>query len=344
MPRAIAVARPQALVPRWEARIGDHVIDLAWTPDRALLAAAEVGGPVWLFDAAAGRVAATTSGHAFGATSLDWSADGTTLATGGQDGRIRLWDRDGREFACLLAGAPWIGKVAWSKRSPLLAGAAGRLLCIWTADGTTVTEFAPFASTIADIVWVPGKDEVAAAGYGGFGLYRPGAPDGVRRFEWRGSVLALAWSPAGNYVAGGNQDASVHLWDIGRGEDLHMGGYALKVRELAWSPDGRLLATGGAADVIVWKCSGKGPAGTRPLMLSYHEAPLSQLAWQRRGPLLASGCRDGRVALWRPGRRETPVATAHMDEPVSRLAWSGDDRSLAVGTAGGRVVVLPAPG
>ncbi len=338
-----APGRMQPLAHLWSARIDDHAIDLAWTPDGAMLAAAEVSGKVWLFDARTGQSTSPIGGHDFGTTSIDWSADGTRLATGGQDGHVRLWDRDAKPLAALAAGAPWVGKVAWSRSAPLLAGCAGRLLQVWNTEGTVVATFPPFASTIADIAWVPRTGEIAAAGYGGVGIYRPEAPQACRRLDWKGSVLALAWSPAGTYLAAGNQDASVHLWVTSTGEDLHMGGYALKVRELAWSPDGRLLATGGASDVVVWNCSGKGPAGTHPVMLAHHRAPISQLAWQHRGRLLASACQEGMVAVWRPGKHKAPTAVARMDEAVSRLAWSADDRSLAVATAGGSVTVLASP-
>jgi WD40 repeat protein len=136
----------------------------------------------------------------------------------------------------------------------------------------------------------------------------------------------------------------VHFWIVKTGEDLQMWGYPTKVRELAWDPTSRYLATGGGVAVTVWDCSGKGPAGTRPLVFEAHEAPLSALAFQGRGPLLASGGQDGLVALWRPGMTRKPLALATNDAEITRLAWAPDDRSLAIGSASGTVVMFATPG
>jgi WD40 repeat protein len=65
-----------------------------------------------------------------------------------------------------------------------------------------------------------------------------------RRFEWKGSILRLAWSPNGRFVATGDQDSTVHFWFEEDRRDLQMSGYPTKVREL-WNAASRYLATGG---------------------------------------------------------------------------------------------------
>ncbi|HMP41901.1 MAG TPA: WD40 repeat domain-containing protein, partial [Roseiflexaceae bacterium] len=66
-----------------------------------------------------------------------------------------------------------------------------------------------------------------------------------RKFEWKGSVLVLAVSLDGKYIAAGAQNASVHFWICRDGTDLEMSGYPRKVRELAWDSSSSYLATGG---------------------------------------------------------------------------------------------------
>jgi len=46
---------------------------------------------------------------------------------------------------------------------------------------------------------------------------------------------------------------------------------------------------------------GKGPAGSKPIILPGHETRVSSVAFQRRGSLLASGGDEGRIVLWEPG-------------------------------------------
>ena len=77
----------------WEAGIDGHVISLAWSDALGVIAAASAEGPIALFDAKTGQLRANLPGHGFGTSCIAWSADGQLLASGGQDGKIRLWGR-----------------------------------------------------------------------------------------------------------------------------------------------------------------------------------------------------------------------------------------------------------
>jgi WD40 repeat protein len=90
------------------------------------------------------------------------------------------------------------------------------------------------ASTVTDLVWRPCGLELTSSAYGGVRLWSPGGNEPVREFAWKGSVLRLAWSPDGKYLATGDQDSTVHFWIAAIGQDLHMFGYPMKARELAW--------------------------------------------------------------------------------------------------------------
>jgi len=340
-----ARTQPGALRDGWRAEIDDYVAALAWAPDGRLLAAAAAGGPIYLFDGATGRLARGLAGHDGGTLALSWSPDGATLASAGQDGVARLWTvtpADSAERA-LPGGAAWVERVAWSPSGSLVATGAGKILRVWDADGTLAYEYGGHQSTVADLAWRPGGGALATAAYGGVTLWDPDAADTVRRFTWVGASLALAWSPHGRYIATGDQDASVHFWIVATGGDLMMRGYQAKVRQLAWDHTSRYLATGGNAAVLVWDCAGRGPEGTRPLVLEAHERSLSALAFQRRGPLLASGDPDGRVALWNPSQGRKIRGRATRAASIAHLVWSPDDRLLAVGDADGGVAVLAAP-
>jgi len=116
-------------------------------------------------------------------------------------------------------------------------------------------------------------------------------------------MLALAWSPNGQYLATGDQDSTVHFWMVKTGEDLMMSGYPTKVKELSWDSSSRYLATGGGTMPCVWDCSGEGPANTMPQQFEAHTERVTVLAlsapqhpaglrWGRR-----AGCALGRWAL-----------------------------------------------
>jgi WD40 repeat protein len=328
----------------WQADITDHVIALAWSPGGTVLAAAAVSGPIVLFDGSTGKVRHYLPGHEFGTTAVGCSRDGVHFASSGQDGKIRLWDQaTGRERLALDGGAPWVEHLAWCPMDNLLATSAGRKLRLWDPQGRLVREYPQHSSTIADIQWKPRSCELASASYGCVSLWTPDRSEPLRRFEWKGSQLVLAWSPDGKYLATGDQDCTVHFWIVRVGEDLQMSGYPRKVRELAWDHTSRFLATGGGDMPCVWDCSGKGPAGTTPTQLEGHEAAVSALAYQHAGPLLASGGEDGLLAVWQPTKSSKPLAASSQDSGLTCLAWSLDDKWLAAGMEDGRVAVFQRP-
>ena len=328
----------------WTATIGDYVIDLAWSPDGKYIAAASVLGPVTIFDGRRQAVIHAFEGHEFGTMSIAWRPDSKALASAGQDGKIRLWDMtSGEATHSLDGGAAWVERLAWSGgERPMLASAAGRKLKLWSAVGDLVRECPDHQSTISDIQWKPSARQLASIAYGGVTLWDPQQSEAVRRLEWKGSSLVIAWSPDGKHIATGDQDSTVHFWIMSTGNDLEMSGYPTKVRELSWDAASRYLATGGGQEVTVWDCSGRGPAGTNPITLSGHQDFLSVVRFQHRGKLLASGGADGLVYIWQlqGSRRSVAVHEAALTAGVTSLVWAPNDQYIAVGDESGGVRVF----
>src|SRR5262249_30179578 len=156
--------------------------------------------------------------------------------TAGQDGKVRLWDAaTGSEAKALDGGAAWVEQLAWNGSGILLASAAGKKTRGWDAAGNLGRELPPQGGAVARRACRPVGNERAVLAYGAATVYDATAgTDPVKRFEWKGSPLKLAWSPDGNVLAHGNQDSTVHFWYSRSGADLQMYGYATKVRELAW--------------------------------------------------------------------------------------------------------------
>jgi WD40 repeat protein len=351
------------LTKHWAATLDDYAIDLAWSPDGTLLAAASAAGPVSLFAIEDGAKRHELPGHDNGTNCLAWAPAAASqppalssqllLATGGQDGAVKIWDAiAGQHTATAPLGHAWVEHLAWTpalhpepgtpnsaSRPARLFAAAGKNLVVLRADASVAHTFAPAAKSISALAAQPAGGCVAASHFGGVQLWD--ADDFVlqKTFPYANGIHALVWSPDSKWLVSGNQDPSVHLWIPETDVELHMSGYESKVKHLSYDHTSRWLATGGGRDACIWDCAGEGPEGREPAMLP-HNAPVCAVAFQHTHSLLATASSDGVVQIWSPERAKPLRATVTMPHPATKLVWSPDDRLLAIGSEKGAVYVL----
>ena len=332
-----------AFVARWRLDLEDYVGVVEVAPTGRHAVAGSLGGDAALIDIDDGS-SQPLARHEMGVLSAAWSTDGTRVAVGGQDGSVHIYDPDGRQCGSVSLSS-WVTTMAWSPQAPVLAIGAGRSLVIVDQDGLVLHDFDDQPSTVTAVAWSPDGTRVGAAAYGGIGWHdvigeRAGRR---RRFDWRGSLLALALSPDGKWACAGAQDSTVHLWKLWSGRELSMAGYPSKITHLAFRTDSRWLAVACLGEVTVWDFSGSGPAGTMPAASSGHDESIEALAWSPSGDSVATGGADGRTIVWaaptRPGQDLTPVAALESDASTSRLGWVGTG-DLVIGRADGGVVKL----
>jgi WD40 repeat protein len=336
----------------WAAQLDDYAIDLAWSPDGQLLAAASAAGPVSLFETASGARRHELPGHAQGTNCLAWQSaplPQLLLATGGQDGAVKFWDAAaGQHTATAALGRDWVDHLCWisapspqppASGSQLLFASAGRTLFAVRPDATIAHPFKPAAKTITALAAPRTGGCLAAAHFGGIQLWDTDDFLLQKEFPYANGIHALVWSPDQKWLVSGNQDPSVHLWIPERDIELHMSGYEGKVKHLSYDHTSRWLATSGGHDACLWDCSGAGPEGREPVMLP-HEAPVCGVAFQNTHGVLATASADGVVRLWSPERPKPLRVTVKMPVPATKLAWSPDDRHLAIGSEKGAVYVL----
>jgi hypothetical protein len=123
-----------------------------------------------------------------------------------------------------------------------------------------------------------------------------------------------------------------------------MGGYPGQPRSLAFSGDGRLLASSGGPRVVCWRFDPPG-AGSQPLEcgLPSSRLPVCQVAYHPAYPLIAAGYHNGAVLLCQPGSDDVLFVKNSAGGSVTALAWSADGTRLAMGTQGGQAGVVALP-
>jgi hypothetical protein len=149
-------------------------------------------------------------------------------------------------------------------------------------------------------------------------------------------VFSVAFSPDGRLLASGScgqgniiicTQGEIRLWDVATGSLVRsLTGHTSWINSVAFSPDGRLLASGSADSTIrLWEVA------TGEELLTLYDYFVRSVAFSPDGRLLASGSDDKTIKLWDVGGRLVRILTGHTDR-VRSVAFSPDGRLLASGS------------
>ncbi len=326
----------------WFAMVGDYAIAGGWSLRGEALVAGDAEGGVYGFNGESGTATWEQPGvHDGGVLSVAIHPSGSVFATAGQDGRVLIWNAaNGQVNRAIDVGSGWVENVAWSPDGQRLAATCSRQVLVYDEEGAEVWRSDNHPSTVSAIAWSSAR-ELATACYGRAAFFNAATGELRQKLEWQGSLVSMVLSPDGGIVACGSQDNSVHFWRRSTGQDSMMSGYPAKPSALAFDDTGTLLATGGGEVVTVWSFRKRGPEGTRPGVLEFHEQPVSTLAFAPGAMRLASGGRDGAVVIWSMQRngKGGPIGAEDLGAPVAQLYWRPDGEALAALDARGGVTV-----
>jgi WD40 repeat protein len=313
---------------------GATVVGLHFLGDRAAFILGEESILLAAADGSAQRVAV----HA-GAI-LCAASDGKRLATGGDDGSVVVTDaQGGHNVVASDERKRWIDQIALGPDNSI-AWSAGKTAFVKTGKGEIRTFDA--VSSVGGLAFAPKGFRVAVAHYNGVSLWFPNAaktrPD---LLTWKGSHLAVSYSPDGKFLVTAMQEPMLHGWRLTDAKNMRMSGYAARIRSMAWTHDGDYLATGGSDQLILWPFHGKdGPMGKEPKLLAPHASRLAVVACHPKQDVVAAGFADGMVLLVRIDDAAEILVKKPGNAPVTAAAFSPDGKSFAFGCEDGEAGIV----
>lgn len=303
---------------------------------------------------AGGLAFATTEGQvSFGGETARQVHDGGILcaagfdggiATGGDDGFVKLTKADGTVLDIAELPGKWIEKITASDGAGI-AFATGRTAHV-ARPLKGIIRTMQHESTVQHLTFDPKGKRLACAHYNGVSLWWVNS-DASKPLTlgWKGAHTLVTWSPDGKFVMSAMQENSLHGWRLADLADMRMGGYPSKTKSMAWADKGKYLATSGAEAVILWPFTDKnGPMGKSGLQRFGLGALCTAVAAHPRQGVIAAGFADGAVLLFRTDDEQEILVAGRAESPVSAIAFSHDGTQLGFGREDGTAGLLHLPG
>jgi hypothetical protein len=292
------------------------------------------------------RESAPFVGHRGTTLALALAPDALQVASGGEDGTVRLWDPAGQErLSCEGHTREVLAVTFTSDSKRVLSGGQDGTLRLWeTVTGRELLRLTGHTDAVRAVAVSPdGRWALSGGADGTVRLWSLTA--GVERGAWlghRGIVHAVAFSPEVQLALSGGSDGELRLWDVATGRPRtrwESEGHTGPVFAIAFSADGRRALSGGQDHTVrLWDVR----AGRLVRRFTGPVNAVVAVAFSADGRRILAGATqyrtpDRTVRVWDAETgAEIGGRSAAPDERVDAIVFSpGADRALV--NMGGRM-------
>ena len=336
---ATVAAAALSVSEQWESiRLSDGhtaaVRRASFSPDGRLLASCGEDAKVIVWDFARRKRLATFTDHTDWVVAIAFSPDGKWLATGSFDKTIIVWDMTRFEKVAMLnEHQSHVTGLAFSHDGRLLASMSESNMILWNAgQWRKVRELPASAGSHTSICF--SRDDRQIVMSNSYEMWDVDTGKYRRIFDSKFGGTGAAMSPDGSRIVTVDGLGNVTVFDtslnklILRERVHHDNG-----RAAAFSPDGRLFATG-AEVIVLWDTATQ----TKFVRLE-HTAIVWNAEFSPDGRWLVSTHGDGSILIWDVQGRERIANLNEHSGPVRAVAFSRDGRQLASGSDDKSIII-----
>jgi len=276
--------------------------------------------------------------------SIAFSPDGSKVATGSEDGSIRLWNAgDGEPVARLAIGVGIYGLTFLPGGECLCAAARNGCVYRVPLQGGKNRYFRGSRGYVRAVASVGRNDRVLSAGDGGqLILHNLAANRPLRYFRGhRGGVMTLAVAPGGRRFLSGGRDGTIREWDLESGECRQSWiAHAGCVQSVAYDRTGEFALSGGRDGAMVeWNL--KDGSVSR---IFKHGAWVEAVCYAAAGRLVCAAGREHEITVWdRESGRLVKRLSGHRDA-VLDLHYDPKRKRLFSASADTTALIWKLPG
>jgi len=307
----------------------------------------------------------SSKGNTINIIALAFSPEEKWLVSSSEDSTVRLWDFEtGIPQDSIVISDDNLGTInaiLFLDNKTFIGEGENKALIKWDASTGSIVEDIPTELEESNIstIALSSQSILAMADDRNHvvDLYKGGdvnVKDYIVTLDNNGETIdSLAFSPDGKWLASGNADSSISLWNVENISALEqlekplaeLSEHMENVYKVVFSPEGNWLASASADSTVrIWDFR-EGVPKDATFVLHGHKGPVYSLAFSPKGRWLASAGEDGAIRLWdmsavKPSIRFISLPLNGITSPIKTIIFSPKGRWLVAGTQSSDILIL----